>query len=90
MEIIILVVIMIVVGLVIAALAGAIWKSERPAGMLGDVAAAIVTAIIIGLIDWYVIPAMNFSDTMKYLGVAIEPALGALIVLWAIRKVKPA
>jgi uncharacterized membrane protein YeaQ/YmgE (transglycosylase-associated protein family) len=90
MEIIILVVIMILVGLVIAALAGALWKNERPAGMLGDVAAAIVTAVIIGLIDWYVIPAMNFSDTMKYLGVAIEPALGALIVLWAIRKVKPA
>ncbi len=90
MEIIILVVIMILVGLVIAAIAGALWKNERPAGMLGDIAAAIVTAVIIGLIDWYVIPAMNFSDTMKYLGVAIEPALGALIVLWAIRKVKPA
>lgn len=90
MEIIILVVIMILVGLVIAALAGVLWKNERPAGMLGDVAAAIITAVIIGLIDWYVIPAMNFSDTMKYLGVAIEPALGALIVLWAIRKVKPA
>jgi uncharacterized membrane protein YeaQ/YmgE (transglycosylase-associated protein family) len=90
MEIIILVVIMVVVGLVIAALAGALWKNERPAGMLGDVAAAVITAIIVGLMDWYVIPAMNFSDTMKYLGVAIEPALGALIVLWAIRKVKPA
>jgi len=90
MEIIILVVIMVVVGLVIAALAGALWKNERPVGMLGDVAAAVITAIIVGLMDWYVIPAMNFSDTMKYLGVAIEPALGALIVLWAIRKVKPA
>lgn len=90
MEIIVLIAIMIAVGLIIAALAGPIWKNIRPAGVLGDAAAAIVTAVIIGLIDWYVIPAMNFSDTWKYIGVAIEPALGALIVLWAMRKVKPA
>jgi len=41
-----------------------------------------------GLACWYVIPAMGFSATTKWLGVAIEPALGALIVLWIIRKVK--
>jgi hypothetical protein len=29
---------------------------------------------------------MGFSDTMKWLGVAIEPALGAMFVLWIIRK----
>jgi hypothetical protein len=40
---------------------------------------------VIGLLDWFVIPAMGFSDTMKYLGVAIEPAVGALLVLWIIR-----
>jgi len=44
--------------------------------------------VVIGLIDWFVIPAMGFSNTMKYLGVALEPALGALLVLWIIRRAK--
>jgi hypothetical protein len=44
--------------------------------------------VIIGLLDWFVIPAMGFSTLMKYLGVAFEPALGALAVLWIIRKAK--
>ena len=47
---------------------------------------AVVSAIVIGLIDWYVIPAMGFSDTIKYLGLATEPAIGALVVLWVVRK----
>jgi len=49
---------------------------------------AVISAIVIGLLDWYVIPAMGFSNTVKWLGVATEPALGALIVLWIIRKAK--
>ncbi len=85
MELILLIAAMIVVGLIIGALAGAIWKGHRPIGTQGDYVVAVVSAIAIGLIDWYVIPAMGFSDTIKYLGVAIEPALGALLVLWIIR-----
>lgn len=88
MDTILLIVAMIVVGLIIGWLAGIIWKGNRPMGASGDYIASIVTAVIIGLIDWFVIPAMGFSDTMKYLGVAIEPALGALIVLWVIRLAK--
>jgi hypothetical protein len=38
--------------------------------------------------DWYVIPAMGFSDTLKYIGVATEPAIGALLVLWLIRRAR--
>jgi uncharacterized membrane protein YeaQ/YmgE (transglycosylase-associated protein family) len=85
MQIAILVLIMIVVGLVVGWLAGPIWKEKRPIGISGDYIAAVISAVAIGLLDWYVIPAMGFSDTMKYLGVAIEPALGALLVLWVIR-----
>jgi hypothetical protein len=48
----------------------------------------VACAVIIGLIDWYVIPAMGFSNTMRLLGVAIEPALGALFVLWLLRRAK--
>lgn len=88
MNVVILVVAMIVVGLVVGWLAGPIWKGKRPIGVQGDYIAAVITAIVVGLLDWYVIPAMGFSDSLRNLGVAIEPALGALIVLWIIRLAK--
>jgi uncharacterized membrane protein YeaQ/YmgE (transglycosylase-associated protein family) len=88
MEIIIVIVGLIVVGLIIGALAGVIWKDNRPIGVAGDYIAAVVSTVVIGLIDWYVIPAMGFSDTLKILGILTEPALGALLVLWIIRKAK--
>lgn len=88
MEILILVLAMIVVGLLIGWIAGFIWKDNRPIGVRGDYIAAIVSAVVTGLLDWFVIPAMGFSDTMKYLGTAMEPAGMALIVLWIIRKAK--
>ena len=79
---------MVIVGLVIGLIAGLIWKDNRPIGVNGDFAVAIISAIVIGLMDWYVIPAMGFSDTMKWLGVSMEPALGALAILWLIRVAK--
>jgi uncharacterized membrane protein YeaQ/YmgE (transglycosylase-associated protein family) len=88
MQIVYLVAAMIVVGLIIGWLAGPIWKNKRPIGVRGDYIASVITAIAVGLMDWYVIPAMGFSTTMRNLGVAMEPALGALIVLWIIRAAK--
>jgi uncharacterized membrane protein YeaQ/YmgE (transglycosylase-associated protein family) len=88
MDILILVLAMIVVGLIMGWLAGIIWKGERPSGAQADYIAAVITTVVIGLLDWYVIPAMGFSDTMRNLGVALEPALGALIVLWIMRRAK--
>ena len=88
MEIIILLAAMVVVGLIIGALAGPIWKDNRPIGVQGDYIASVISTVLTGLLDWYVIPAMGFSDTLKYVGVALEPPLAALIVLWIIRKAK--
>lgn len=88
MEILILIVVMIVVGLLMGALAGVIWRGNRPIGVQGDYIAAVITTVAVGLLDWFVIPAMGFSETLKYIGVALEPALGALIVLWVIRRAK--
>ena len=88
MQIVILIVAMIVVGLIMGWLAGPIWKNKRPIGVRGDYIASVITAVAVGLMDWYVIPAMGFSTTMRNLGVAMEPALGALIVLWIIRAAK--
>ena len=86
--IIILLIAMALVGLLMGAIGSLIWKDNKPLGAAGDYIVAVITAIAIGLLDWYVIPAMGFSDTWKYLGVAMEPALSALIVLWIVRKVK--
>ena len=88
MQIIILSVAMIVVGLLMGWVAGFIWKNKRPIGVRGDYIAAVITAVVVGLIDWYVIPAMGFSISLRNLGVALEPAISALIVLWVIRAAK--
>jgi uncharacterized membrane protein YeaQ/YmgE (transglycosylase-associated protein family) len=88
MNVLILIVAMIVVGLLMGWVAGFIWKGNRPIGVQGDYIASVITAIVIGLIDWFVIPAMGFSDSLRNLGVALEPAIGALIVLWIIRAAK--
>ncbi|NOY98718.1 MAG: hypothetical protein GXP40_05880 [Chloroflexi bacterium] len=88
MDILILVLAMIVVGLIVGYAAGLIWKGNRPIGVQGDYLVAVVAAIVIGLIDYYVIPAMGFSETMKWLGVAMEPLIGALLILWLIRYAK--
>jgi uncharacterized membrane protein YeaQ/YmgE (transglycosylase-associated protein family) len=88
MEILYVVIAMIVAGLIAGYLAGLIWKDERPIGVQGDYYVAIITTIVVGLLDWYVIPAMGFSDTLKYIGIVSEPLLGALAVLWIIRKSK--
>lgn len=88
MDILYLVLAMVVVGALMAALAGPIWKGSRPYGAGADYIAAIVAAVVVGLLDYYVIPRMGFSDTLKWAGVAIEPALSSLIVLWVMRRVK--
>jgi len=85
MEIILVIGAMALVGLLIGFIAGLIWKDNRPIGVNGDYIVAIISAIIIGLMDWFIIPAMGFSEAMKWLGVMLEPALGALLILWLIR-----
>lgn len=86
--ILILIPAMIVVGLIIGYLGSLIWKDNQPLGPGGDYLAAVITTVVVGLLDWMVIPAMGFSNTMRNLGVIFEPALAALLVLWVIRKAK--
>lgn len=88
MDILILVVVMVVVGLIMGWVAGLIWKGERPYGVQTDYIVSVITAVVVGLLDYYVIPALKFSETMKWLGVALEPPLSSLLVLWIMRKAK--
>jgi uncharacterized membrane protein YeaQ/YmgE (transglycosylase-associated protein family) len=88
MEIIILVGAMVVVGLIIGWLAGLIWKDRNPDDTRRDYIAAIISAVVFGLVDWFVVPAMGFSDGLRNITVATEPAGIALLVLWIIRRAK--
>jgi uncharacterized membrane protein YeaQ/YmgE (transglycosylase-associated protein family) len=88
MDILFLIVAMVVVGAIMGFVAGLIWKDDRPIGLAGDYIVAIIAAVIMGLIDWFVIPALGFSDMMKWIGVLTEPALTSLLVLWLIRVAK--
>ena len=88
MDILIIIVVMVVVGLLIGYFADKIFKGERPGGVSGDIVAAVISTVVVALMDWYVIPAMGFSDTIKLVGVVLEPPLAALIVLWIWRKAR--
>lgn len=88
MEILFVIGAMVVVGLIMGAVAGLIWKDNRPYGTTGDYIASVITTVIVGLMDWYLIPLLGFSDTLKIIGIIFEPALAALLVLWIIRKAK--
>ncbi len=88
MTIVLVLIAMIVLGLIVGFVAGLIWKDNRPIGVQGDYLVAVLTTVVVGLLDYYVIPAMGFSDTMRWLGVNTEPWISALLILWLIRYVK--
>jgi len=88
MEILLLVVAMIVVGVIMSFIAGFIWKERNPDEVRRDYIASIITAVVVGFMSWFIIPMLGFSDTLKYISAATEPAGSALIVLWIIRKAK--
>ena len=88
MEIVILITAMIFVGLIIGWLAGFIWKDRSPEDARRDYIAAVISTVATGLLDWFVVPALGFSDSLRNIATATEPALLALLVLWIIRKAK--
>jgi len=88
MELIILVGAMVVVGLIIGWLAGFIWKDRDSETVRRDYIAAVISAVVFGLVDWFIVPAMGFSDSLRNIAVVTEPAGIALLVLWIIRRAK--
>lgn len=89
MTILIILLAMVVVGIIMGVIAGLIWKDNRPIGVWGDYIVAVISTIVIGLMDWYIIPAMGFSTTLRDIALFFEPALGALLILWLIRRARP-
>jgi uncharacterized membrane protein YeaQ/YmgE (transglycosylase-associated protein family) len=90
MDLIVMIVIWVVIGLVMALLAGSIWKGARPLGEIGDYLISIAASVITGFFDWYILPLMNIGGVMKFVAAILEPALMALFILWLVRKLKKA
>ena len=90
MDVIVMIVIWIVIGLVMALLAGSIWKGVRPLGEAGDYLISIAASVITGFFDWYILPLMNIEGTIKFIAAVLEPALVALLILWLVRRLKRA
>jgi uncharacterized membrane protein YeaQ/YmgE (transglycosylase-associated protein family) len=88
MDLIVMIVIWIVIGLVMALLAGSIWKGERPLGEAGDYLISIAASVITGFLDWYILPLLNIEGAVKFIAAILEPALVALFILWLVRKLK--
>jgi uncharacterized membrane protein YeaQ/YmgE (transglycosylase-associated protein family) len=86
MSYVILFAFLILIGVLIGYMAGPIWGDKRPFGMWGDMAISLATTIVVGLLDWFLVPAIGFSLTTRNLAIVFEPALGALLVLWVVRK----
>jgi len=87
---IILFAIWIVLGLIVGYGATAIFKGERPYGLGGDLTAALLSEIVVGLMDWYLVPVIlpGLAPIWKFVAALVEPFLTALIVLWLMRYLK--
>jgi uncharacterized membrane protein YeaQ/YmgE (transglycosylase-associated protein family) len=86
-----LVLILIATGALTGWLAPAVVNSRRPYGLGGDLVASVVTLLVLGLVEWlWILPALRITGTFAVLFAIGDPFAGALVVLWLMRKIKPA
>ncbi len=90
MSLFVLGVIWIAIGGVVGYFAPNIFKGERPYGLNGDLLIGIITMIVIGLGDWYLVPLIlpNITRLFLFLAALLEPLVGAILVLWLVRYLK--
>ncbi|MFQ5595095.1 MAG: hypothetical protein ACE5HA_13195 [Anaerolineae bacterium] len=91
MGIAVLAIILAIIGVLTGWLAPMVVSSRRPYGMGGDIIACVLTMLAVGLPEWlWIMPALNFGGWIKWAGTIGDPFVLALIVLWLMRKIKPA
>ena len=81
-------VIWIVVGLLVGALAGIVAKSEPPYGLTVDIIASVLTMVIVGLGDYYILPLVRITSVVRFIVMVLEPLCGVVLVLWLLRVVR--
>jgi len=82
--------ILVVLALIIGYYASGIFKGARPYGLNGDLIAAVITAVLVGLMDWYIIPLIFPAMPRLWIFISslIEPTVSVFIVLWLMRYFK--
>ena len=88
MDYLIVAVVMVPIGLLMGFVAGKIWKDDRPIGVRGDYVVAVVVTVLVGVLEWYLLPLIGIGQTVTIIAIALEPAMVALLVLWLIRVAK--
>jgi uncharacterized membrane protein YeaQ/YmgE (transglycosylase-associated protein family) len=84
-------VLMAIVGLLIGWLVPAAFKSKPPYGLAWDLIASVVTMLVFGAVEWFWLLGTIGLDHPIWLKILIaltDPAFGAAIVLWIMRRVK--
>ncbi len=81
----------VIVGLLIGWLVPAAFKSKRPYGMAWDLLASVAAMLVFGGAEWFwALSAIGLDHPvwLKILIALSDPAFGAAIVLWVMRRVK--
>ncbi|MFQ5614305.1 MAG: hypothetical protein ACE5H9_19460 [Anaerolineae bacterium] len=89
-SLVILFVLWLIIGLLVSFAAPNLFRGERPYGLNGDLAVSVIVVILVGLADWYLLPLIlpNLARLFRFLITLVEPAVGALLVLWLMRRFK--
>lgn len=78
----------VLLGLAMAKLAGRLWPDSLPIGANGDLIVALLSTVITGLLDWYVVSLLGMEGLLRFVIALTEPPLVALFILWLLRRLK--
>ncbi|MBN1889642.1 MAG: hypothetical protein JW850_16720 [Thermoflexales bacterium] len=87
-SIVIWLVIWLVLGLLVGALASLVTKAQPPYGQVVDIIAAVLTMILVGLGDYFVLPMVGIRGALAFATMVLEPFISTVLVLWLLRIIK--
>jgi uncharacterized membrane protein YeaQ/YmgE (transglycosylase-associated protein family) len=76
------------IGVVAGALASIVRSESPPYGLAADIAVAVLATVVTGVIDYYVLRAVEIGGTVAVVITVLEPLFGAVIFLWLLRVIK--
>jgi hypothetical protein len=85
---IIFLILWVLIGLLAAALASLIGRAEPPYGLAVDIGASVLTMIVVGLVDYAILPLLGYTGTLRFVAMVAEPLVAVVIVLWLLRLLK--
>lgn len=87
---VVLAIVLAIVGVLTGWLGPMVVHSRRPYGMAGDIVAAVLTMLVLGLVEWlWIMPLFGFPNWLDLAAAIGDPFVLALVVLWLMRKVRP-